>query len=444
MFSYPVKFFHSSFKNAPVITNLNGQLTALLDAVLVNGFNTVTLSSLSHSGYLATANFTAHGFVENQIIEISGANEAGYNGQWRVVGNPGLNSFQFLLDSAVTTPTTATGTITCKTPGLDFEIAYTGTNKRAYRSKNILSNRFYFKVDDDLDSVWNPSYVKYAKVGIYESMNGIDSYSGNYAPYSSANPNLNWVGTGTGVSAIGGWYKWHYSGSFWLGAGAVTEALAVSSNTTNKNWTIVGDDRGFYIFIEPQPGIGKWGACFTDFQSNKIGDKYNTLFSARDWNQAANAQFGAYNRTDHLTEFNNIDNNAGKLIIRSHSGIGGAVPFSLLPGISGAWTTNSGQTISGFNTGINYPNVTDNTLIIAPIYIKETNINAVRGKLPGITWVNNNVQTGIPEHTFMSGFTEFPGKTFMTVQLTVGERIWPNTLATNRSNFMFDITGPWY
>lgn len=440
MFSYPVKFYNNNFKNSPVLSDGTGNLTALLDAVLVNGFNTVTLSSLTHSGYVATATFAGHGFLIDQIIEINGANETGYNGQWRVLSsNFQTNTFQFLLDSAVTTPTTGTGTITCKTPPLNFEIAFTGTNKRAYRSKSILSNRFYLKVDDDLDPVWNSTYMRYAKVGMFEQMTDIDSTIGNFAPSADGDPTRNWVGSGSGVTAIGGWYKWHYAGNTWVGGGATYEQNGAHTPYP-RIWSIFGDDRGFYIFIEPHGSVGKWGACFTDFISNKIGDGYNTLFSARDWYYRANDALGTYNVTDINTEFGVAENSYGKLIMRNYTGVGRAVPWSMLPAISANVTMN--QHLSGRNTGTSFPNPMDNSIIIAPIYIKEG--SGVRGRLPGIMWIGNDINTSVTEYSKFSGFTEYPGRTFMTVQTSFSNRTLTTNDYTQRENLMIDITGPWY
>lgn len=71
--------------------------------------------SLTRSGLIVTATSVGHGFTVGQAIIITGANEAGYLGQWLIATVPDANTFTFSITSTPTTP--ATGTITAtRTP----------------------------------------------------------------------------------------------------------------------------------------------------------------------------------------------------------------------------------------------------------------------------------------------------------------------------------------
>jgi len=59
----PVKYFRSDDTGAPTLTGQAGSLISLLDACLINGYNTKTPSGIIRSGSTATVTFaTAHGF----------------------------------------------------------------------------------------------------------------------------------------------------------------------------------------------------------------------------------------------------------------------------------------------------------------------------------------------------------------------------------------------
>ena len=139
-------FYSNLQTGAPQITNTAGGTLALLDACLVNGFNTQTISTLSVTSNVATATFaTAHGFNVDDVIAISGANETQFNSNWNVKTVADATTLTFDITTA---DVTATGTISCKTAPLGWVIAYTnGTNLRTYRQP--AGNRHYLISNDD-------------------------------------------------------------------------------------------------------------------------------------------------------------------------------------------------------------------------------------------------------------------------------------------------------
>ncbi|WP_417358767.1 hypothetical protein [Gallaecimonas pentaromativorans] len=90
MADFPVKWFSSYMGGSTILgDNTAGDFISLLKACLITGFNTkpVTELSFDSSTGVATAELgSGHGFLKAQVISVSGADQAEYNGEWRVTG----------------------------------------------------------------------------------------------------------------------------------------------------------------------------------------------------------------------------------------------------------------------------------------------------------------------------------------------------------------------
>lgn len=248
--STDIKFYVHTNNNAPQLQNAYGSMINVLDACLIDGIQIGAVNSLTASGNTVTATFgAAHNLMQYQVIKITGAAQAEFNGEHRILTIPDLSSLTFELASAPSV-TTATGTISASLPPLGWEKPFSSTNetgggKAAYRSKNLLlPSRPFLRVVDELDPAYTATYAKYAKVGIVEDMTGIDTMLGVQAPFDPANPDKNWVGTGSGTSVINGWAKWYYARSGALGGTNDTPAPA----NGNRNYIVVGTADYFYIY----------------------------------------------------------------------------------------------------------------------------------------------------------------------------------------------------
>lgn len=243
-----VRWYFYDNHNAPELNNTWGCMIDVLDACLINGYGSQAVSTLVIQDGVAVATFAgAHKISQFQWIEISDADEVALNGQFKVVG---LTSTS--IEFAVNLPDqTATGAIQCKIAPLGWSKVFSGDQKGVYQASDIEANPYFFRVDNARDPVYSNSYAKYAKVGFFDSCTDIDDLSGNQAPYDSANPTRNWVGTGSGDSAVGGWYKWHYARGRTLDiTSPSTERPPFTSEPIaegSRAWFIIGDDSSFYI-----------------------------------------------------------------------------------------------------------------------------------------------------------------------------------------------------
>ena len=286
--STDIKFYVHTNNNAPQLQNQFGCMIDVLDACLVNGFGSQSVATLTASGTTVTATYgSAHNYLQYQVAKIAGVNQAEFNGEHRILTVPNANTITYEL-SAVPSVTTATGTITSSLPSLGWLKPFSGTGKAAYRSSNtLLASRPYLRVFVALDAAYTPTYAKYAKVGIVEDMSDIYTMLGVQAPYDSSAPTKNWVGTGSGATAINGWAKWYYA------AGAIATTGLVDSTTPaagNRSWLLVGSKDVFYIFpTMTNADSNSLAYGFGAFESLLNVDSANTFLSSTLSYAAANS-----------------------------------------------------------------------------------------------------------------------------------------------------------
>lgn len=427
----PVKYFSSSMEGAPQLSNAWGALTNLLDACLTDGFNLKAVTTLTRAGGIVTVDIAAgHLFTVDQVVLLEGATQTDYNGEWRVL-TATANSLTFAITTTPVSP--ATGTMSVKTAPLNFERVFTGTDKRVFRSKNVQSNRPYLRVDNAKDPLYGTAYAKKAKVQMAQGMSDIDTFVGAYAPFDAALPAKGIAGTGSGTSCIDGWYKWYYTK-----AANQPTGDSSSSETLNRPWTLIGDDRGFYLMTAHSSQSGKAGYCFTDFESYRQGDGFNTLLCATDWyfraiDDASIIDSGYYVTATMANRFHLSLDFTGKVLMRDHMQVGGNVRV----GFASLSTANTAQT-SGYQTGVPWPNGPDNSLILHPIYLRQEN-GHIRGRVPGYYWVLNDQP--LSDGSIVENVAGFPGRKFMLVGMPAEKS--GNNLG-ELARVAFDITGPWW
>jgi hypothetical protein len=375
--STDIKYYVHTNSNAPQLTNNFGCMIDVLDACLVNGFGSQTVSTLTASGTTVTASFgSAHNFMQYQVIKIAGATQTEYNGEFRILTVPNANSITFQL-AAVPSVTTATGTISCSLPALGWLKPYSGTGKAAYRSSNtLLASRPYLRVIDALDAAYTSTYAKYAKVGIVEDMTGIDAMSGVQAPYDSANPDKNWVGTGSGTTGINGWARWYYAASGTVSSGLINSQTPAAGN---RQWLLVGNSDYFYIL--PTSTV----------TSATVNTQHASAYGFGAFKSLLNADNSCTFLQSHLTLNNNgasVNVNFGLVSSSASSSLLLLRDYAQSANYKTAncLSLNSDTAGSGVNNVIGASTLT-NTAPFAPVFIKEDTTNVLRGQIKNLFWL---------------------------------------------------------
>lgn len=360
----------STDTGAPTLSGTAGDLTTLLDAVLVNGYNSRTVT-ITRSGTTATINFTGHGWRDGQILVVSGANESDYNITARCTY---IDANNVSIQVANSPATPATGTITCKVAPVGWTIAYTATNKRAYRMP-AGTNQFYLRVDDT-----GTGSAAYARSIMYESMSDIDTGSGPMP---------------TAAIASGGAY-FHKSSS----ASATTRPYKIFATPKFVNYFYAADGTYFVRF-----GFG-------DFVSYKGGDVYNSYLrlglNSSDWRSPDGSIVGSVNA---------YSGTINDCISRSYLNTGASIrAYPVNPYKSSGY-------IGGGSGTWGYPAPMQGGIAMVPLLFNEEGASFIgpRGKLPGLWDVMHSIYgdgATWPDGTTWSGATgsALAGKKFLVIR----------------------------
>ena len=424
MTDFTVKYFNSGMTGAPQIANNWGDLVTMLDACLVNGFALKAIDTLTCVDGVATASISAgHAYQQEQVVEIAGADQPEYNGQFRVIVTT-ATTFTYAVSGSPASPATSATSLSAKVAPLGWEKAFAGTNKAAYRSQNPASPQNLLLIDDSLKTPgYTTTWAKWANVGIVEGLSDIDTIVGAQAPFDPNNPTQNWKQV---QANHWGWYKWYH---------ARTSGYDNSGDSGggNRNWVLIGDDRLFFLFVTNAAAYGWYGRncycyCFGDITSFKPADDYATLLAADDiyWsNNSAGyssypGQYTGYGLTQSL-EF------TGKVLLRNHTQLGNPVRFGLT-----SLNTNNSSQVCGRGP-MPFPNGPDFSLWLLPTYVREES-GHMRGLMPGMHWMPQD--RPYSDQTIVDNVVGQAGKKFLLVRTQYSSE-------TEGAQIAFDITGPW-
>lgn len=378
-----VKTYYSTDAGAPSLTGLAGSLIDVLNACLVDGYGAKVVATITRSGQTATATSTAHGYRENQVLSQSGAEQAEYNGEFKIF-NVTADQYDFTVAGTPATP--ATGTISAKVAPAGWTRPFTGTNKAVYQS-GAGSNGFSYRVFDSSAGTYT---TQCAEVRGYESMTDVDTGAG---PFPTV-----------GQAAAAYWHK------------------STSVSGTARQWAVIADAAGAYVLLDLAAGSSYGGSAY--FIGDAIpyapGDAHASILT---FNPTSTA-----NGTDQGLSKGATDGRYA--LARNYGAIAGAVlgranPVSAF-GINGsAW---------GKNSAIPYPCPIDNGLWMTPAYIQESANGYPRAELPGFRAPMHSLPISIASY----GWTEVSG---------IGGRDYfvhqPASGGPSPMQYLIDITGPW-
>ena len=372
------KFFYSTMKGAPNLASEWGSLLSVLKGCLINGFNEQQISSVAITGGMATITLGSnHGFIEHQVVAISGADQVAFNTEYRVISVTATS-----ITVAVTGTTSATGMMTIKTAPLGWIEKFTGVNKSVFAAKDTTKNRFVLRVDNSLPVGYDTTWAKFARITIAEDMIDVVNF-GSFAkaPTAPDNVNTNEQGNGvTGASGVYGWAKWYHG----VQTRPLLYEVGESGKSTSMEWELVGDDSCFYLWAKITNSNGRATYAFAPIRVNNSADNFNCFLSATDGLRPANSSGEAVATGGNSAncQWKSLDT-SGKFILRDYTGAGNTHEQC------GLFSLNVGnnQQVSGRSENIPFPNKPDNSVVLHDIYVKTD--NGIRGTLPVIKWINN-------------------------------------------------------
>lgn len=368
-----VKVFFSDQAGAPVLSGTVGSLINVLDATLVNGYNTVNVSSVTRVGSTVTVTTaTGHGYENpntrphnkngvGNICTIAGAVETAYNGDWAISY---VSDTVFTFDIGAATPTSpATGTMTTKRAGAGFAKAFADTNRAAYRSNDLTSRRHFLQVNDIADCP-NGQGARYAGWRGFENMSGMDQWE---YPFPTV----------AGSAGVFGQY---------LCKSGALDALS-------RTWMVVSDGKFFFLWISPNRSGPDFGTDtysrlygFGDFKTT-VPDAYGTVISA------STSAETSYSFTYPLgagcglmvPSSNNwgsaIPGVAWTCIARRYNGMATPVwAAGITADLTMQAVATTGLECIGFRPILPWPNPIDNRMYVQQI--KLTDAGNIRGSLP--------------------------------------------------------------
>lgn len=400
--STPVKWFTSDMAGAAVLSGTAGALVAVLDACLVTGFNTKTLSSLTVASGVATATVSAgHGFTDQAVGLIAGATPSALNGECRITVT-GSTTFTFPTTAA---DGTATGTITAKLAPAGWSKPFSGTNKAVFSAVDVTATALYLRVQDD--GTGTTSGARNALLRGYEAMTDVDTGSNAFPT--------------TGQSSTGGVV--HKSNT---------------ADTAARRWVLIADALLVYFMIEWSPGsyAGQFGAtAFGDSETFKAGDAYHCMLLA-DKDESLSSPPGTVAWALQLRRllYSDVIPN---VLARNYAQIVGPVACWGLMDVGGRAESATYSAPGG--SGIPYPSPVDNGLYAVGVSLCERGGtgNVIRGRLPGLY---NPLHIRPLSHLAMlDGITGLSGRTLLACDIA-GYELGVGAIVAQA---LFDLTGPW-
>lgn len=351
------------------ISNVAGTAIAYLDKVLVNGYNSTTLTSMTQVGTLVTATLAAHGYRDRQFVIISGATPSGYNGTWQIiVGSTTANTFQF--NTVTSGMGSATGTLGCIVAPLGWTKAFSGTNLAAY--KQLGGNGLYLRLDDTGTTT--------ALMRGYETMSDINT---GINPFPTTTQSANGYIMSKAASGQVNSYFWGNSSLFWL-------FTDYSANNSSGVLTNFGD------------GI-----------SYKTGDAWFTVVAG----QAAGGGFEGWGFQVPAATATYIGNGTA-VCARSFTAIPGSVNLSRIPELRFCDVGQLSASVAPLGGAIFtmvYPQPSDGNLWTSPVYMGEVSALTPRGYMPGSLHPIHNRPIG--NYVIFQGTGALAGKEYLAINL---------------------------
>jgi len=420
-----VQVYKSTDLNAPLLTGSTKSLVYLLDAVLVNGYNSPNnIVSMTGNGSLTTVTVaTTSNLVTGQTVTVAGASIGTMNGTFTITvasgttftyasagnGTPtGTITYSPVLPITSITRVGTTATVTMSQANNTMVtgqwVTVTGATQTDYNVTaqiTVLTNTsFTYQVANSPVTPATGTPV-YAKAGLQwtkpfaggtnsQSYRSADATSNKF--YLQVIDNAATAGLGKEAQAYGaevltadstpnnggGAGSGQFPTTVQLANGMCWGKSSTADNTNARAWCIIGDDRTFYYitFAEQETGYRLHG--FGHYISYKAGDGYNTFIGG-------DATFATTNSGNMVRVMSsNLTTSS------SGSGLFGARQYTQAGSSTLINLYSNGQvgSMGGVNTNLVFPysmNQPDFGFYFTPLTVWECQAGPpLRGRMPGL------------------------------------------------------------
>ncbi|MGN5222197.1 hypothetical protein [Aeromonas veronii] len=401
MAEYKVKWFASEMQGAPSLGDTaDGALAALLKAVLVTGFGTLTINALSFDAAKgwAVATFSGgHAYQQDSVIQVDGVSPAAYNGEHRVM-QVSTTQVWFELDGGNPGAPGTGAAMTMKVAPLGWTITHESGDGKVFivRPTNVSeSGNVSWRIDNSAFTGWTGTYsssTQYlAKIAMVEDVVDINTYTTIYE------------------------HRW-----------------PATQRYSPKTWDLIGDQQLFYWL----PSICNYGYqtvyCAGYIRSIRPGDRYHAVICHYATTNAADAYASWSNR-----DMNSPNNLGTPLTTFDQSGQRAiARPYHQLFGTTSWWLKGL---FGRFGSGLATPNGSDNGFYFStdPCMVMESG-NNLRGYMPGLIVPYGDIAAWHRKN--FGDLPALPGKRVRFIRGLFQANVYN---VDPRSLIGFDITGPW-
>lgn len=391
-----VKYVLSTMANAPTSNGASGSFIALLEAFLVTGWDTKTLTSLVVAGGVATATWTgSHSALELAVILVQGVTDkTALNGEQKVTGKQ-PNTLTFACPGVP--DGAAAGTITIKMAPAGWTKPFSAAGRAVFKSAAVdaYGGGMCIRVDD--------TGTTSARVVAYESMSDVDTGLGPFP---------------TPAQMAGGGY--------W--------AKSTAANATPAAYAMFADAR--FFFWHAIPGVAT-NATYLGGVTRGFGDLLARRPAGDAFAVALNYSIAPAVASQYEGSFDNSRNTLQNAMPRDFTGLGSAVLNIINPYVGS--TTNSGSdTILG-----DFPSRFSGELFMSKEFIAPAISQPPRADIPGIRTIPQaKVADTLKFGDRVPGTGDLAGRTLLVVNpVTTG---FSAAVAAGVAGVtLFDITGPW-
>ena len=242
------KYIESYYKGVPELVNSYGSLKSLLKEILTTPYNIQEILEVEKlEGLLKIKLYLGHGFYKDQVVSCSGFNIEDLNIDFRIA-DVGLDFIIVKFENEAVIDFTGVSLTIEGTP-LGYDIVFEDESEGiiCFKNKSTRSPAILKLIDHLPPNDYNPTWSKFARVCIGQELNSEGNFvDDRKAPYHPDYINCELTGNGVkGASGVHGFAKWTYS---LRTSNASQENVAPSADYQGR-WTLVGDDKCFYLMI---------------------------------------------------------------------------------------------------------------------------------------------------------------------------------------------------